>query len=83
VRLVHDGYELVQIDAISGAPIFTHRRIGAGVRGTMNLIFAAIGVKPEIVLADAVNNDICIVRIVENCLVYDRPLAAYGPTWAG
>jgi hypothetical protein len=81
--LVHDGYELVQVDAISGAPIFAPRRIGAGVRGTMkNLIFAAIGAKPEIVLADAVNNDIRIVRNADNCLVYDRPLAAHGLTWA-
>ncbi|MDG4784919.1 hypothetical protein O7626_03055 [Micromonospora sp. WMMD1102] len=81
--LVHDGYELVQVDAISGAPIFAPRRIGSGVPGTMkNLIFAAIGAKPEIVLADAVNNDIRIVRNAENCLVYDRPLAAHGLTWA-
>ena len=47
--LVHDGYELVQVGDISGAPLFAPRRIGTGVRGTMkNLIFAAIGPKPEI-----------------------------------
>jgi hypothetical protein len=78
-----DGYELVQVDDISGAPLFAPRRIGAGVRGTMkNLIFAAIGAKPEIVLTDAVNNDLRIVRHAENCLVYDRPLPAHGLTWA-
>jgi hypothetical protein len=45
-------------------PLFAPRRIGAGVRGTMkNLILAAIGPKPEIVLVDAVNNDL---RITDN-----------------
>ncbi|GAA2127147.1 hypothetical protein GCM10009727_16720 [Actinomadura napierensis] len=60
--------------------IFDHRPIGSGVSGALkNLIFAAIGPKPEIVLDDAVNNDL---RIVRNCLVYDRALAAHGLTWA-
>jgi very-short-patch-repair endonuclease len=81
--LIHDGYEIVQVDAISGAPIFDYRLIGSGVRGSMkNLIFAALGPKPEIVLDDAVNNDLHFVRNAENCLVYDRPLGAHGLTWA-
>ncbi|TDC81140.1 hypothetical protein E1193_15650 [Micromonospora sp. KC606] len=81
--LIHDGYEIVQADAISGAPIFDYRLIGSGVRGSMkNLIFAALGPKPEIVLDDAVNNDLHFVRNAENCLVYDRPLGAHGLTWA-
>ncbi|SPT51153.1 hypothetical protein [Actinomadura madurae] len=81
--LVHDGYEIVQVDAISGAPVFDHRLIGSGVPGAVkNLIFAAIGPKPEIVLDDAVNNDLRIVRNEHNCLVYDRALAAHGLTWA-
>ncbi|GHH43941.1 hypothetical protein GCM10017774_42480 [Lentzea cavernae] len=80
--LVHDGYELVQIDAVSGAPIFAGRRIGAGVPGAMkNLIFAADGPKPEIVFSDALNNDVRVVRNEEFCLVYDRPLSARGLTW--
>lgn len=81
--LVHDGYELVQVGDISGAPIFAPRRIGVGVRGSMkNLIFAAIGPKPEIVLVDAVNNDLRIVSNEDGSLIYDRPLAAHGLTWA-
>ncbi|WP_431946883.1 hypothetical protein [Micromonospora marina] len=80
--LVHDGYELIQVDDISGAPVFAPRRIGSGVRGTMkNLIFAAIGPKPEIVLVDALNNDLRITRNAQNCLMYDRPLPAHGLTW--
>ncbi|WP_433616885.1 hypothetical protein ACQP2P_16130 [Dactylosporangium sp. CA-139114] len=81
--LVHDGYELVQVTAISGAPVFAPRRIGAGVRGTMkNLIFAAIGPKPKIVITDALNNDLRITGNVQNCLMYDRPLPAHGLTWS-
>src|SRR6266487_602539 len=73
--LIHDGYEIAQTGEISGAPVFAGRRIGSGVRGSMkNLIFAAIGPKPEIVLDDAVNNDLRIVRNEQGCLVYDRPL---------
>lgn len=81
--LVHDGYEIVQAGDISGAPVFSWRRIALGVRGSMkNLIFAAVGPKPEIVLDDAVNNDLRVVRNEENCLVYDRPLSGDGLLWS-
>lgn len=81
--LGHDGYEIVQIDDISGAAVFAGRRIGGGVDGTVkNLIFAADGPKPEIVLDDALNNDVRIVRNEQFCLIYDRPLPAAGLTWA-
>jgi len=80
--LSHDGYEIAQAGDISGAPVFEGRRTGSGVRGSMkNIIFAAIGPKPEIVIDDAVNNDLRIVRNGENCLIYDRPLTAHGLTW--
>lgn len=42
-------------------------RIGSGVRGSMkNLISAAVRPKPEIVLDDAVDNDLRIVRNERN-----------------
>lgn len=52
---------------------------GGGV-GTpaKNLIFAANGPKPELVLRDAVNNDIEITRNGEFCLVFDQPIPADG-----
>lgn len=53
-----------------------------GVRGEMkNLIFAADGPKPRIVLRDAINNDLEIIENAEHCLVYDRPLADTALTW--
>jgi hypothetical protein len=56
---------------------------GGGV-GTpaKNLIFAANGPKPELVLRDAVNNDIEIVRNGKYCLVYDQPIPADGLTFS-
>jgi hypothetical protein len=53
-----------------------------GVDGELKqLIFAANGPKPRIVLRDAINNVIEIVENAEYCLVYDRPLGADGLTW--
>ena len=43
-----------------------------------NLIFAANGPKPELVLRDAINNDVEITRNAEFCLVYERPIPADG-----
>ncbi|MDA0639803.1 hypothetical protein [Nonomuraea ferruginea] len=61
--------------------ILTGKR--SGVSSTFkNLIFAADGPKPELVLADAVSNTIEIVANAQFCLVYDRPLADSGLTWA-
>lgn len=52
---------------------------GGGVEGpTKNLIFAANGPKPELVLRDAVSNDIEIVANAEFCLVYDQPVPGEG-----
>ncbi|MER7178535.1 hypothetical protein ABT404_03430 [Streptomyces hyaluromycini] len=46
-----------------------------------NLIFAADGAKPQIVLRDAVNNDVEIVRHADTCLVFTDPLPPHGLTW--
>jgi hypothetical protein len=52
------------------------------VRGQLkNLIFAADGPKPKIVLRDAINNDLEITENAPYCLIYDRPLAETGLTW--
>lgn len=59
------------------------RIIGGGVTGEVkNLIFAANGPKPELVLIDAVNNTIDIVENAENCLVYDEPISQDGLLWS-
>ncbi|MDX3107678.1 AbiJ-related protein [Nonomuraea angiospora] len=81
--------ELVQIGQISGAPIFAGRRIGGGVSGTMkNIIFAADGPKPKIVLGDAVNNDIqrsgCCPHATDICRrAWRSPLTIRSPRSPG
>jgi hypothetical protein len=53
-----------------------------GVDGELKqLIFAANGPKPRIVLRDAINNVIEIVENGQYCLLYDRPLGADGLAW--
>jgi len=53
-----------------------------GVRGEMrNLIFAADGPKPRIVLRDAISNDLEIVENEQYCLIYNQPLSLTGLTW--
>jgi hypothetical protein len=53
-----------------------------GVDGSIqNLIFAADGPKPRIVLRDALNNVIEIVENEQYCLVYDNQVSEAGLTW--
>ena len=46
-----------------------------------NLIFAADGPKPQIVLPDSISNTIRIVKNEQYCLVYDQPLEDRGLSW--
>jgi very-short-patch-repair endonuclease len=80
--LLRDGFELAPAEQISGHPIYRIFKKG-GVSGHFkNLIFAANGPKPQIILADAINNDIQIVRNQEFCLIYDRPIGLDGLSWS-
>ncbi len=58
-------------------------RFIGGVSGEIkNIIFAANGPKPDLVLTDAVHNTINIVANAEYCLVYDKPIASKGLLWS-
>ena len=73
--LTRDGYVLKEVSRISTKLVYKGMRLKDGVQGKVkNLIFAAIGPKPEIVLIDSVNNDIQIVKNEHSCLVYDKPI---------
>jgi hypothetical protein len=53
-----------------------------GIDGELkNIIFASTGPKPEIVLRDAINNVIEVVKFSEFSLIYNRPLTKEGLTW--
>lgn len=70
-------------DALEGLQELEYERLFTkGPSGSFkNLIFAADGAKPQIVLRDAVNNDVEIVRHADACLVYTDPLPPQGLTW--
>lgn len=73
--LKKDQYELRATSEISSYPVFQVIKLVEGVEGSFkNLIFAADGPKPEIVINDALNNDISIVKNIEYCLIYDKPI---------
>lgn len=58
------------------------KKYTGGVQGNVkNLIFGAKGEKPEIVLIDAVSNDIKIVKNEQNCLTYDKAILGRGLLW--
>lgn len=81
-HLVHDGFSLILAENISGFPVYKIDKVLNGVKGHVkNLIFAAVGHKPEIVISDSINNDIKIVKYEDNCLIYDRPIPNTGLFW--
>lgn len=53
-----------------------------GVKGKIkNLIFASTSYKPEIVISDALNNDLEIVKNADSVLIYDEPILSDGLKW--
>lgn len=77
--LRRDGFAVRPAGVESGYAIYSVVRALAGVAGSMkNLIFASIGEKPELVIRDAVNNDVEIVKHADKVLVFDRPLPSSG-----
>lgn len=76
-----DDFELVQSSFVSERPIYKVIQRN-GVKGVVkNLIFASKNYKPEIVIEDALNNDLKIVKNEDSCLVYNRPLPNEGLKW--
>ncbi|QGQ97552.1 hypothetical protein EHS13_23010 [Paenibacillus psychroresistens] len=81
-HLMFDGYKLQITEHISGYPVHSVVKLFEGVKGRVkNLIFAADGLKPEIVLSDSISNDIKIVKNEEFCLVYDQQIPPNGLLW--
>lgn len=80
-HLLKDGYHLtVEIDKYERS--IYRCIIDDGVSGKVkNIIFAANGPKPEIILLDALNNNISIVKNSEYCLVYDSTITVNGLKW--
>lgn len=79
--LVSDGYKLIQSEKIADKIIYSVTNIASGVQGTIKNIIFASKYKPEIVLEDALNNDIKIVSNQDQCLVYDKNIPNSGISW--
>ncbi|MGB8646505.1 MAG: hypothetical protein WCF84_14800 [Anaerolineae bacterium] len=71
-HLTKDGFELQPRDQISGYPIYRGVKLGSSgvAQNVKNLIFAADGPKPEIVLDDSISNNIRVVKNKEHCLIH-------------
>lgn len=82
-HLEKDGFKLQAVDQISGYPVYQATKIGLAQVQTnvKNLIFAADGPKPEIVLDDSISNNLLVVKNEEYCLVYDLPIPNTGLKW--
>jgi len=80
-HLKKDNLQLLPVSEISGEPVFSVEQ-NFGIQDSVkNLIFAANGYKPEIVLDDALSNRIKIVKNSEYCLIYDKPIKTSGLLW--
>lgn len=80
--LAADGFGLAVTGRMSRHPVYSVQRLHGGVAGAVkNLIFAAVETKPDLVLTDAINNDISIVN-ESDALIYDRPISTAGLSWA-
>jgi hypothetical protein len=70
----HPESTLTHLLALAGA---------GGVDGQVrNIIFAAEGPKPNIVISDAISNTLKITEGAERVLVYDDPIGPEGLTWS-
>lgn len=78
-----DGFQLRQEGYYSSELLFykIYDTQASKTKNVKNLIFAAVGLKPELVLSDSLNNDVKIVKNESNCLVYEAPISKAGLTW--
>jgi len=69
------GYRLISSKNIAGNPIYTVENVPKGTEGKVyNIIFGAIGGKPDVVIEDALTNKLGIVQDNVNCLFYNLPI---------
>ena len=79
--LISDGYKLIQSGKVADKVIYSVTNLNTGVQGTIKNIIFASKYKPEIVLEDALNNDIKIISNPDECLVYDKNVSNVGISW--
>jgi hypothetical protein len=82
-HLLKEGFQLQIREEITSHKVYNVIKVGSGVNERVkNLIFASNGLKPRIVLADAVSNNIRIAENEQYCLIYDSPIPQTGLLWS-
>ena len=76
-----DGFELAVSGKVSNELIYKVFRKRATGNNMRNLIFAPLGKKPDIVIDDAIENDLKIVGDTDNCLFYNFEPNIDGLSW--
>jgi len=80
--LATDGYRFQVEKRIAGRPIYKIVHGSGGIeKTTKNIIFGAYDGKPDIVISDALTNDIEIVGDSSKCLLYMLPPNSNGLSW--
>ncbi len=76
-----DNVQLFKSEQISNRYMYQVSQTN-GVTGSIkNLIFASTSYKPEIIIKDALNNDLEIVANKDSVLIYDEPIPNDGLKW--
>lgn len=76
------GYRLISQKSIAGHPIYTLEKVVGGIDGKIcNIIFGAIGGKPDIVVDDALTNKLSVIPDKVDCLFYTCPITSNGLSW--
>lgn len=76
-----DGWRLTAQGDVSGRPVYRGERLGQPSNRIKNLIFGAGERKPDLVISNALTNEIAVVRNAEYCLIYDQDIPAEGLKW--
>lgn len=77
-----DGFELAISGQVSNEPIYKIYKKQAMKGNMKNLIFAPLSNKPDIVIDDAIENDLKIVGNMGDCLFYNFESNADGLLWS-
>ena len=76
-----DGFELAVSGKISNELIYKIYRKNTVCGNMKNLVFAPLGKKPDIVIDDAIDNELKIVGDTNNCLLYNFEPNSDGLSW--
>lgn len=79
--LPSSGWRMEKTGDLGELPIYEAISISPGVQGEIKNIIFASEYKPEIVLQDALNNDVKIIANEDKCLVYNQKIGSDGVSW--